>query len=354
LSISRLGDYRKETVTEVLAPATRASISAALTGVLELAEAFDYAHLSTIRDEIDRCRALLESLEDSPALEPSLTTCMDETHRTTTSVVSKRAAEQRETASLVTAVREAVATVSQDTATFHSDVQRSTSRFEELAGNGRVLDLQARLRSEVQTLKTTIALHQTASRRNNEALNSRIASLEAQLRVAREESAIDALTGVANRGAFDRVCREWMTSGLLRFAVLMIDVDDFKQINDTQGHLEGDRVLAAVGLALQKGARSSQDFVARIGGDEFAILARDLALTASDSLFSRVVAALEACRKEEDSSLPTVTLSCGAAEFSAGDTIRSLMHRADEALYEAKRRGKHRVVTKSKPLLRDL
>ncbi|NOT26437.1 MAG: diguanylate cyclase [Acidobacteria bacterium] len=354
MGISRLGDYRKETVTAVLAPGTRASISAALTGVQELAEAFDYARLSTIRNDIARCRALLESIEDSPALEPSLTACMDETHRTTTHVVSQRAAEQRETAGLVTAVREAVAAVSQDTATFQSDVQRSTSRFEELASNGRVLDLQARLRSEVQTLKTSIALHQAASRRNNESLNSRIASLETQLRVARQESAIDALTGVANRGAFDKACREWMTSGLLRFSVLMIDVDDFKQINDTQGHLEGDRVLAAVGVALQKGARSNQDFVARIGGDEFAILARDLTLTAADSLFSRVVATLDAYRKEQASSLPHVTLSCGAAEFSAGDTIRSLMQRADEALYEAKRRCKHRVVTKSKPFLRDL
>lgn len=353
MGISRLGDYRKETVTAVLAPGTRASISAALTGVQELAEAFDYARLSTIRNDIARCRALLESIEDSPALEPSLTTCMDETHRTTTHVVSQRAAEQRETAGLVTAVREAVAAVSQDTAAFQSDVQRSTSRFEELASNGRVLDLQARLRSEVQTLKTTIALHQTASRRNSEALNGRIASLETQLRVARQESAMDALTGVANRGAFDKACREWMTSGLLRFSVLMIDVDDLKQINDTQGHFEGDRVVAAVGVALQKGARS-QDFVARIGGDEFAILARDLTLTAADSLFSRVVSTLDAYREEQDSSLPPVRLSCGAAEFSAGDTIRSLMQRADEAMYEAKRRGKHRVVTKSKPLLRDL
>ena len=354
MAISRIGEYRKEPVPTPLAPATRASVSAVLKGIRDLVEAFDYPALPALREEITQCQTLLESNADATDLESAITTCMESSRRATAHILAQRAAEQREAAALVTAVREAVATISADTSAFRADVQRSTERFEEIANDSPVLELQARLKTEVQVLKTTVARTQTASRKNNEALNQRIASLEVQLHTARQESDVDALTGVSSRGAFDRACQEWMKNGLRRFSLLMVDVDDFKSINDTRGHVEGDRVLAAVGSALKRGARSNQDFVARIGGDEFAILAQDVPLAATDGLFVRIVGALDSQNNDENSPIPPLTLSCGAAEFSAGDTIRSLMQRADEALYDAKRRGKHRVVTKAKPFLRDL
>jgi len=354
VSISRIGEYRKEPVEMSLAPATRASVVAVLKGIRDLVEAFDYPTLPALGQEIAQCQALLESNADAADLESAITNCMESSRRATTHIIAQRAAEQQEAAGLVAAVREAVATVSADTTAFRVDVQRSTERFEEIANDSPVLELQARLRAEVHVLKTTVTRNQTASRKNSEALNQRIASLEVQLHTARRESDVDALTGVGSRGAFDKACQEWMKNGLRRFSLLMVDVDDFKDINDTQGHLEGDRVLAAVGSALKRGARSNQDFVARIGGDEFAILAQDVPLAATDGLFVRIVSALDSQHKDEDSPIPPLTLSCGAAEYSAGDTMRSLMQRADEALYEAKRRGKHRVVTKAKPFLRDL
>lgn len=355
MSISRIGEYKREPAAENKpAPAALASVSAVLKGIQDLVEAFDSPALPALRQEIAQCQALLESNADAAGLESAIARCMESSRTATAHIIAQRAAEKRQAAELVSAVREAVAAVSADTTAFRADVQRSTERFEEIANHAPVLELQARLRTEVQVLKTTVARNQTASRKNSEALNERIASLEVQLHTARQESDVDALTGVASRGAFDKACQEWMKNGLRRFSLLMVDVDDFKHINDTRGHLEGDRVLAAVGSALKRGARANQDLVARIGGDEFAILAQDVPLAATDGLFVRIVAALDSQNNDEESPIPPLTLSCGAAEFSAGDTMRSLMQRADEALYEAKRRGKHRVVTKAKPLLRDL
>jgi diguanylate cyclase len=279
---------------------------------------------------------------------------MEESSLATAYIQAQRAAEKREASALLAAVREAVVTASTDSHAFRADVTRSTQRFEEIATVSPVIELQTRLRAEVHVLKSKITESQSASRSNGEALAKRIQTLELQLREARQESSVDPLTGAANRTTFNSACQDWLGDGLTQFSVLMIDVDDFKTINDTYGHFAGDHALTTVGAALRTAARSHQDIVARIGGDEFAIMAKDLPLRAAEGLFARVVAALESREVTENAPSLPVTLSGGAAEFSAGDTVRSLLQRADEALYEAKRRGKNRVVAKAKPLLRDL
>jgi diguanylate cyclase (GGDEF)-like protein len=127
-------------------------------------------------------------------------------------------------------------------------------------------------------------------------------------------------------------------------------VDDFKRINDGLGHTRGDDTLKLVADTL-KGAVRGDDVVARIGGDEFAVIASGLTLAQADRRMRTMMATLaqatmggEAC----------VTVSCGIAEYSAGDTAQSLMARADEAVYEAKRLGKNHIITRSTPYIRDL
>jgi diguanylate cyclase (GGDEF)-like protein len=133
-----------------------------------------------------------------------------------------------------------------------------------------------------------------------------------------------------------------------------MDVDDFKGINDTHGHAAGDQVLTAIAQALVGSVRPD-DLVARLGGDEFAILADDLTLRQAEGRFAKTIATLCAPPAGQTSTLAcTPNMSCGLAEFSAGDTYESLFQRADEALYAAKRQGKHRVATKSRAFIRDL
>jgi diguanylate cyclase (GGDEF)-like protein len=101
-----------------------------------------------------------------------------------------------------------------------------------------------------------------------------------------------------------------------------------------------------------KGAVRGDDVVARIGGDEFALVASDLTLAQAERRMRGMMAMLGDANVGMDDA--RVTLSCGLAEYSAGDTCNSLMSRADEAVYEAKRQGKNHIGTKTTPYIRDL
>jgi diguanylate cyclase (GGDEF)-like protein len=132
-------------------------------------------------------------------------------------------------------------------------------------------------------------------------------------------------------------------------------VDNFKRINDVHGHGLGDRALTVVAQTLKNSVRQDRDLVARIGGDEFAMLISELPLPQAESRLRILSSSLANVHVETTNGAPlTLTLSCGLAELSAGDTVEALMERADRALYEAKSLGKNRVVTKVKPTLRDL
>ena len=156
----------------------------------------------------------------------------------------------------------------------------------------------------------------------------------------------DALTGVANRRAFDQALRgHWRrcTREAQPVAVLMIDIDNFKRFNDTFGHLVGDEVLCAVARALDSGIRQDDDFLARFGGEEFAVVlpgaTREIALATAQRLVRAVRAVT--VRQAADWSL---SVSIGVAGWHPGeDPIKSgdaLAH-ADHALYAAKGAGKN-------------
>lgn len=160
----------------------------------------------------------------------------------------------------------------------------------------------------------------------------------------------DALTGLPNRRHFDEMkqieFRRAKRSGL-PLSVLLCDIDFFKRYNDTYGHARGDECLRSVAQAMGIGIRRAGDLLARIGGEEFAVLlpatdeatARQLAET-----LRRNVAAL-AMPHAGSEVAPCVTLSVGIATRAAGrlDSFDALFHLADSALYVAKRRGRNRV-----------
>ena len=183
-------------------------------------------------------------------------------------------------------------------------------------------------------------------------VSNTIENLERQLMFTKKEASVDPLTGIANRRTFDSLLAEWMRRPGLQFVLAFIDVDDFKSINDTHGHMAGDQVLIAIANRLAQSFRSD-DVVARIGGDEFAVLVSQLTLRQAEGRFSKLVAGL--FPPPGDGTLPCLPkVTCGLAEFSAGDTPASLCVRADQAMYAAKRLGKHRVVAKEQAFVRDL
>jgi diguanylate cyclase (GGDEF)-like protein/PAS domain S-box-containing protein len=180
-----------------------------------------------------------------------------------------------------------------------------------------------------------------------EVFNDRTARIEQAERIKELEklALIDELTRLPNRRHFDDHLGHRLAE-LQRhdrpFGVLMMDVDLFKQVNDEHGHETGDAILRLVARTLDANCRGF-DIVARWGGEEFGAIishvnARQLALVAEK--FRAMVAASDL--RLPDQALG-VTISVGAAAAQIGDTAESLVKRADQALYEAKRQGRNRV-----------
>lgn len=155
----------------------------------------------------------------------------------------------------------------------------------------------------------------------------------------------DQLTGAANRWEFEgRFGQAEARHGRhgTPFSIILLDLDHFKGVNDTLGHLEGDRVLVGIARLVQ-GIIRPADLLARWGGDEFLVLAEG-GLDEARAMAERIREAVAgACFTQKDGCQP-VTVSCGVAEYRQGESLDALTRRADEAAYSAKEQGRDRVV----------
>jgi diguanylate cyclase (GGDEF)-like protein len=156
----------------------------------------------------------------------------------------------------------------------------------------------------------------------------------------RRQARTDPLTGLLNRIAFSEQLTD-ATSAIDPAgppAVLFVDIDDFKRVNDSLGHAAGDDLLLTVAARLTADVRAG-DAVARLGGDEFAVLLSEADDERLRDVASRLLSSLRTPMALNGTTL-SVTASIGGALGAAGDTADRLLHRADTAMYEAKRSGK--------------
>jgi diguanylate cyclase (GGDEF)-like protein len=161
----------------------------------------------------------------------------------------------------------------------------------------------------------------------------------------REAATVDHLTGLPNRRAFqDHLGRAVAQAGRSRtpLALLMLDVDGFKALNDAHGHEAGDAALVALSGALE-GILREADIPARLGGDEFSVVLPATTAEGARHLAERVRAAVEAARLPLPANEAALSVSVGAAAFVPGMMPEQLLRAADEALYRAKREGRNRV-----------
>ena len=191
----------------------------------------------------------------------------------------------------------------------------------------------------------------------NKALEMRVESstkeiegLRKKMESLRRESLVDALTGLANRRAFDESLKVSVAEAEQEakpLCVLMCDIDHFKKFNDTWGHATGDQVLRLVAQCVSSNVKG-RDTAARYGGEELVVILpntgmKDAATVAEQ--IRRTVETRKIVKKSTGESYGSITLSIGVSELKPGETIAQFLERADVCLYEAKRSGRNRVCT---------
>jgi diguanylate cyclase len=160
------------------------------------------------------------------------------------------------------------------------------------------------------------------------------------------------LSGLKNRRGFERAVQAILAAGETEdLAILVVDVDRFKTLNDTYGHLFGDKVLRAVAHILQTNIKG-RDVAARLGGDELAILLPGTTERGAETLAEQIrvaVAAGRIHRSDGQDLKGIVTVSIGIAVGKPTESFEALLERADTALYQSKREGRNRVCVAPRP-----
>jgi diguanylate cyclase len=246
----------------------------------------------------------------------------------------------------------------EDTQTYNDTVMSQVRAITDEVSSARELSV---LQSRVSARLERVAEHVGAFRAleelrlqevNNraESMRSRIAELEretgelhSKLDNEKQGARIDALTGIANRKAFEeRIAREIaVRPGEVPATVMLLwDLDNFKAINDSYGHRAGDRVLQSVAACFIAAVRGN-DFVARIGGEEFVMLLSGTKIAQAMLIANQIRTAVEALRFHFRGTPVRITVSCGVAELMEHDATDAAFDRADSALYRAKHSGKN-------------
>lgn len=207
----------------------------------------------------------------------------------------------------------------------------------EKLGIDQLLEHTSIMQGSIATLKGRLE----ESRREIEQLRQEVVK-------AREDALSDSLTGLANRKAFDlalAACLAPTAPEKRGPSLLMTDIDFFKRINDTYGHLFGDKVLRAVGQILKSNVKG-KDTPARFGGEEFVVLLPDTPLEGAHLLAEKIRQTVEACRIkriDKNEVVANITVSVGVASYRQGESATDFIARADNALYDSKKGGRNRV-----------
>ena len=225
----------------------------------------------------------------------------------------------------------------------------AASQLERLraAVGGDAAELKATALETVQRLSEIIEEKSTRQLQLARQLGERVDTLKVELEDTRREADIDSLTHLWNRGVFQRELPQVVQLRTLLdepACLVMVDIDNFKQINDVHGHTMGDRALEAIASELVRGFPRRSDVVTRFGGDEFAVILQNATVADGVRLAERFLAAVRALELPGPRDTVRLTVSVGVAEALRGELADGWLARTDRALYEAKANGRDCVV----------
>jgi diguanylate cyclase (GGDEF)-like protein len=251
-----------------------------------------------------------------------------------------RPSTAKEIGAALALVREAVASIDGVERTLQQSLTESVDKFDALRRLNDLGQIKAGLAKNVDTLRTVAARREEQWRRQMDSVEQKVETLEKQLVETRLAAQHDALTGLANRRAVESAFKGFIESRR-RFVLALFDIDDFKRINDTCGHVAGDTTLKGIATIVKSSVREG-DVVGRYGGDEIILMLADATLAQAEQRLRLIIQDIRNAPPMV-AGLSKITVSCGAAACSAGDTFETLVSRADQALYDVKRTGKNRI-----------
>ena len=241
-------------------------------------------------------------------------------------------------------VRESAGNLGNHAARYSESLTRHEERLQQQIDVPTLGELIATLVGETTRMRTSAHTLQEEMG----ATSAEVGRLREQLEKAQGEALVDALTELRNRRAFEQAMVQMLASageGSSPCSLLMLDIDHFKRVNDTYGHVFGDKVIRYVAQRISLSIKG-RDVGARYGGEEFAILLPDTTAKGALVLAEQIrmtVARGKIHRGGAAESIAGVTVSIGVAESIPGDSAESLTARADEALYKSKQAGRNRV-----------
>jgi len=226
-----------------------------------------------------------------------------------------------------------------------SSFKDSNEIFEEIAQiHKSTMEECSEIHIDLPSMTEKFQLVQTQMSSEVERANTIITELSIQIKELERNSNIDALTKVFNRRALTTYLSNLCDKGNIAYDLhlLILDIDDFKKVNDTYGHIAGDKILIYIANMLRKTLRDG-DKVFRYGGEEFVIVLNRISPEICLEITNRILELVRSNRLIYKGESLNVTMSIGATRYYKGDTPDSLIDRADKALYKSKTGGKNQM-----------
>ena len=240
---------------------------------------------------------------------------------------------------LVTRVRQAI----EEERGLDGQVTAQLDRLRIAAAGDDIRALRAAAESAADAVSTVLDAHRARLADQESQMSTRLAAMGKRLDAAEQLAEEDPLTGLVNRRGFDLELSKALELGAqfkMVSALLLVDVDHFKSVNDTFGHQAGDAALKTIANALTRSFPRRSDCVARYGGDEFAVILRDLRTGEAERLAGRFLESLHELQVQP----LRISASIGIAELHRGEPASGWLARADRAVYSAKAARRDRIV----------
>ncbi len=313
-------------------------------GLVELAEDDSWA-----RGQCEGLQARLADGVNSRSVRAA-SELLAETRERQQRVRGERNAARDALKSLIHRMLEELGELGEQTGRYNDSVGRHVAAIEGADSLESLAGVVRSLVDESRAVQTLVGQAQQRLQQENARageLQTRVRELEGELRRLSDEVSTDALTQVANRRglaqAFEIECARAGRAGAeaAPLAIALIDIDNFKKLNDALGHAAGDLALKALATAVRERLRPA-DHLARFGGEEFVVLLPETPLAEAQQALTRLQRSLTEALFLHERREVFVTFSAGVTTWRAGEALEVALERADEALYEAKRSGKNR------------